>query len=178
MTFEDRMNELEDTVIRLSYVLELKTGAYSHDGNSAIRDEGQLIEGWARAVQERRAGTWFTVRLLEGLRDPRQFGGWAVTIALSELPSSCRRVATISETEGKDLGWGREGGIKVRQMIHFRPRRLGLRTAQAARLAKKLNDAADGRLVAYVSMSGELVVDPDLLQLEGLTGLREIERRR
>jgi hypothetical protein len=66
----------------------------------------------------------------------------------------------------------------VRQMIHFRPRRLGLRTAQAARLAKKLNDAADGRLVAYVSMSGELVVDPDLLQLEGLTGLREIERRR
>jgi hypothetical protein len=57
MTFEDRMNELEDTVIRLSYVLELKTGAYSHDGNSAIRDEGQLIEGWARAVQERRAGT-------------------------------------------------------------------------------------------------------------------------
>ena len=57
MTFEERINELEDTVIRISYVLELKKGAYSHDGNPAIRDEGQHIERWARAIQERRAGT-------------------------------------------------------------------------------------------------------------------------
>jgi hypothetical protein len=57
MTFEERINELEDTVIRISYVLELKTGAYSHDGNPAVRDEGQHIERWARAIQERRAGT-------------------------------------------------------------------------------------------------------------------------
>ena len=57
MTFEERINELEDTVIRISYVLELKTGAYSLDGNPAVRDEGQQIERWARAIQERRAGT-------------------------------------------------------------------------------------------------------------------------
>jgi hypothetical protein len=56
-------------------------------------------------------------------------------------------------------------------MIYLRPRRIGLRTAQAARLAKKLNDAADGRLVACVTMSGELVINPDLVHLYGLSGL-------
>lgn len=57
MTIEERIDELEDMVIRLSFVLELKTGAYSHDGNPKVRDEGQLIERWARAIQERRAGS-------------------------------------------------------------------------------------------------------------------------
>ena len=57
MTIEERINELEDVVIRVSYVLELKTGAYSHEGDPAIRDEGHLIQGCARSVQERRAGT-------------------------------------------------------------------------------------------------------------------------
>lgn len=57
MTIEERINDLEDTVIRISYVLELKNGAYSHEANPTIRDEGQLIASWARAVQERRAGT-------------------------------------------------------------------------------------------------------------------------
>lgn len=59
-----------------------------------------------------------------------------------------------------------EGSIEVRQqVIYLRPRHLGLRTAQAARLAKKLNDAAEGRLVAILTISGSLAVDPEFLQL-------------
>jgi hypothetical protein len=57
MTIEDRINELEDAVIRISYVLELKTGKYSDDSHPTIRDEGQHLAAWARAIQERRAGT-------------------------------------------------------------------------------------------------------------------------
>jgi hypothetical protein len=53
----------------------------------------------------------------------------------------------------------------VRQIVYLRPRHLGLRTAQAFRLAKQLNDAADGRLVAWLTISGGLAVDPDLLQM-------------
>lgn len=52
----------------------------------------------------------------------------------------------------------------MHQIIYVRPRRLGLRTAQAARLAKQLNDAADGRFVAWLTISGDLAVDRDLLQ--------------
>lgn len=57
MTNEDRIDALEDTVIRLSYLVELRTGKYSNDVNPAIRDEGPYIENWARAIQERRSGT-------------------------------------------------------------------------------------------------------------------------
>ena len=48
---------------------------------------------------------------------------------------------------------------------YYRPSRLGMRKAQAARLAKKLNDAAgDGRLVACLTMAGQLAVDADLVR--------------
>jgi hypothetical protein len=50
------------------------------------------------------------------------------------------------------------------RQINYRPRRIGMRTAQAARFAKKLNDAADGQLVAWLTISGDLAVDPDLLR--------------
>ena len=48
--------------------------------------------------------------------------------------------------------------------INYRPNQIGMRTAQAARFAKKLNDAADGPLVAWLTISGDLAVDPDLLR--------------
>jgi hypothetical protein len=50
------------------------------------------------------------------------------------------------------------------RQINYRPNRIGMRTAQAARFAKKLNDAADGQLVAWLTISGDLAVDPDLLR--------------
>jgi hypothetical protein len=40
-----------------------------------------------------------------------------------------------------------------------------MRKAEAARLAKKLNDAAaDGRLVACLTLRGQLAVDADLVR--------------
>ena len=60
---------------------------------------------------------------------------------------------------------------------YYRPSRLGLRTAEAARLAKRLNDAADdGRLVACLTIDGQLAVDAELvreLQAQGKCGHRE-----
>jgi hypothetical protein len=50
------------------------------------------------------------------------------------------------------------------RQIYYRPSHIGMRTAQAARFAKKLNDAADGSIVAWLTISGELAVDPDLLR--------------
>jgi hypothetical protein len=48
---------------------------------------------------------------------------------------------------------------------YYRPSRLGMRKAEAARLAKKLNDAADdGRLVACLTMTGQLVIDADVVR--------------
>ena len=48
---------------------------------------------------------------------------------------------------------------------YYRPSRLGLRAAEAARLAKKLNDAADdGRLVACLTIDGQLAVDAELIR--------------
>ena len=48
---------------------------------------------------------------------------------------------------------------------YFRPSRLGLRKAEAARLAKKLNDAANaGRLVACLTIDGRLAVDGELIR--------------
>jgi hypothetical protein len=48
---------------------------------------------------------------------------------------------------------------------YYRPSRLGMRKAEAARLAKKLNDGAnDGRLVACLTMDGRLAVDADLVR--------------
>ena len=58
MTIEERINELEDVVIRVSYVLELKTGAYSHRGGPSDPRRGPpRPRSCARSVQERRAGT-------------------------------------------------------------------------------------------------------------------------
>ena len=57
---------------------------------------------------------------------------------------------------------------------YYRPSRLGLRAAEAARLAKRLNDAADdGRLVACLTIDGQLAVDAELvreLQAQGKCG--------
>jgi hypothetical protein len=48
---------------------------------------------------------------------------------------------------------------------YYRPSRLGMRKAEAARLAKKLNDAAgDGRLVACLTINGQLAVDADVVR--------------
>ena len=48
---------------------------------------------------------------------------------------------------------------------YYRPSRLGLRKAEAARLAKKLNEAADaGRLVACLTIDGQLAVDAELIR--------------
>lgn len=57
MTNEDRLEGLEDAVTRLSNIMEHRLGFYADDLNQVVRDEGQLIHGWARAVQEHRAGT-------------------------------------------------------------------------------------------------------------------------
>jgi hypothetical protein len=49
-------------------------------------------------------------------------------------------------------------------MRYYRPSRLGMRTAQAARLAKKLNAAAgDGRIVACVTPAGQFAVDVEFV---------------
>jgi hypothetical protein len=52
-----------------------------------------------------------------------------------------------------------------------------MRKAEAARLAKKLNDAADdGRLVACLTMTGQLVIDADVvreLRARGRCGHKE-----
>jgi hypothetical protein len=57
MTNDDRLEGLEDAVVRLSNILEHRLGFYPDDLNQAVRDEGQLIHAWARAVQEHRSGT-------------------------------------------------------------------------------------------------------------------------
>jgi hypothetical protein len=52
------------------------------------------------------------------------------------------------------------GGI----MRYYKPSRLGMSTAQAARLAKKLNEAAgDSRLVACITPTGKFAVDADFV---------------
>jgi hypothetical protein len=49
-------------------------------------------------------------------------------------------------------------------MRYYKPSRLGMRTAQAARLAKKLNEAAgDRRMVACITPAGEFAVDADFV---------------
>jgi hypothetical protein len=49
--------------------------------------------------------------------------------------------------------------------LYYRPSRLGMRKAEAARLAKKLNDAAaDGRLVACLTIGGQLAIDADVVR--------------
>jgi hypothetical protein len=57
MTNDERIKGLEDAVTRLSNIVEHRLGAYANDLNQAVRDEGDLIHGWARAAQEHRAGT-------------------------------------------------------------------------------------------------------------------------
>jgi hypothetical protein len=57
MTNDERIRGLEDAVTRLSNIVEHRLGAYAADLNQAVRDEGELIHGWARAAQEPRAGS-------------------------------------------------------------------------------------------------------------------------
>jgi hypothetical protein len=48
---------------------------------------------------------------------------------------------------------------------YYRPGRLGIKKAKAARFAKKLNDAADdGRLVACLTIAGQLAIDADVVR--------------
>ena len=63
------------------------------------------------------------------------------------------------------------------RQINYRPNRIGMRTAQAARFAKKLNDAADGQLVAWLTISGDLAIDPDLLRQVVAPDPRQPRRR-
>ena len=61
--------------------------------------------------------------------------------------------------------------------LYYRPDRLGMRKAEATRFAKKLNDAAaDGRLVACLTIGGQLAVEADLvreLRAQGKCGRRD-----
>jgi hypothetical protein len=57
MTNDERIKGLEDALTRLSNIVEHRLGAYADDRNQVVRDEGDLIHGWARAAQEHRAGS-------------------------------------------------------------------------------------------------------------------------
>jgi hypothetical protein len=57
MTSDERIKGLEDALTHLSNIVEHRLGAYADDINQAVRDEGDLIHGWARAAQEHRSGS-------------------------------------------------------------------------------------------------------------------------
>jgi hypothetical protein len=57
MTNDERIAGLEDAVIRLSHIMELKYGAFASDVNTRVVGEGEQIHRWAKSVQEHRAGT-------------------------------------------------------------------------------------------------------------------------
>ncbi len=58
MTNEERIAGLEDAVIRLSRIEELRFGSYaSNITDPRVVAEGELFHGWVKSVQEHRAGT-------------------------------------------------------------------------------------------------------------------------
>ncbi len=58
MTLEERIAGLEDAVIRLSNIMEFRLGPYAaNTTDQRVVAEGEEIHAWARAVQERRAGS-------------------------------------------------------------------------------------------------------------------------
>jgi hypothetical protein len=50
MTLEERIAGLEDAVIRLSHIVELRSGHYDADVNPSVRHEGEHIHRWAESV--------------------------------------------------------------------------------------------------------------------------------
>jgi hypothetical protein len=55
MTNEERIDGLEDAVIRLSKVLEFKFGAYADHVDQRVVGEGGQIRRWAKSVEDHRA---------------------------------------------------------------------------------------------------------------------------
>jgi hypothetical protein len=50
MTNEERIAGLEHAVMRLSRIVELRSGAYAVDVNAEIQVEGEQIHGWAESM--------------------------------------------------------------------------------------------------------------------------------
>jgi hypothetical protein len=50
MTNEERIAGLEHAVMRLSRIVELRSGAYAADVNAEVQDAGEQIHGWAESV--------------------------------------------------------------------------------------------------------------------------------
>ena len=58
MTNEERIRGLEDAVLNLSRILELKSGFYADEQmNPEFADNGAEIHCWAKSVVDRLAGT-------------------------------------------------------------------------------------------------------------------------
>lgn len=58
MTHEERIRGLEDAVVNLSRIVELKVGRYALEKlKPEIAVKGEEIHAWARSVQEHRAGS-------------------------------------------------------------------------------------------------------------------------
>jgi hypothetical protein len=56
MDTDQRIAELEDAVIVLSNLLQMKCGYYAADVNGAVVATGQQFQEWAEAVQSNRPG--------------------------------------------------------------------------------------------------------------------------
>jgi len=56
MTPEERIAGLEDSVIRLSRIMELRLGPYASDLNAGVVGEGEQIHRWAKSVEDHWAG--------------------------------------------------------------------------------------------------------------------------
>lgn len=56
MTNEERIAGLEDALIRLSRIVELRLGPYAADLNAGVAAEGEQIHRWAQSVEDHWAG--------------------------------------------------------------------------------------------------------------------------
>ncbi len=54
MTNEERIAGLEDALIHLSNILELKYGSFASDVNTRVVANGEQIHRWAKSVEDRR----------------------------------------------------------------------------------------------------------------------------
>jgi hypothetical protein len=50
MTLEERIAGLEDAVIRLSHIQELRFGPYERDITAGVAHDGEHIHRWAESV--------------------------------------------------------------------------------------------------------------------------------